>query len=118
MTGYSSFPEWKKLSEIKEDEVEDRGNVWFDDEKLNLDEYIGKWVCLDPKYALWYLVRADFHGLDPEKHEKPEHSPEKEWIKFKKMWLNPKAHVCEIDITGATQVLEDPDHGFLYIKKV
>lgn len=117
MKGYSSFPDWNELSETKENEHEERGNDWFDDSHLDIDEYMAKWVCTDAKYALWYVFSLELFGLAPDVDAKPEDVSISNWVNFKKAWKNPLEHVYEIDLTGAEKVLDDPDHGALFIKR-
>ena len=114
---YSSFPEWSDLSEIKQLEVDERDNSWFDDSNLDLNLYIAKWVCLDPLDALYYCFEADFFKLNPNIDLKPDHVLESRWELFKTAYNNPLDYVSIIDLTGAEKVHEDPDGGFLYIKR-
>jgi hypothetical protein len=39
--GYSTHGYWAPLKELKEIEVEDRGNHWFDDTKIDLESTEG-----------------------------------------------------------------------------
>lgn len=118
MKGYSSFEEWEKLSKIKSIEVDERGNQWFDDADLDLSQYLGKWVCLEPQYAVWYLFESSLHGVNPFEEECPDNVDEETWAEFCHAWENALDHVVEIDLTGTHQVLEDNDHGFLYIRLI
>jgi hypothetical protein len=99
--GYSTHGCWASLEKIKELEVEDRGNPWFDDEDLDLESMEGIWVTLEPPKALWYL----FLAADLESEE------------YRKALENPEAHLSQVDLSGAVEVLKDGDGGFLYIRK-
>lgn len=99
--GFSTHGCWGSLAEIKALEVEDRGNVWFDDEGMDLDIWEGIWVALDPKKALWYL----FSAADFESEE------------YQKAMEDPQAHLFRVDLTEAIEVLKDGDGGFLYIRE-
>lgn len=116
LKGYSSFSQWNDLSEIKENEVMERDNQWFDDSSIDVDNHLGKWVCIDPKYALWYVFSVDLFRINPLDQPKPENVSNELWESFVKAWNNPQEYVYEINLSGAIQVLEDPDYGFLFIK--
>lgn len=116
MKAYSSFPNWITLTEMKELEVDERENPWFDDSQICLSIYEAKWVCQDPKKALWYVFAGALHGVNPETDEKPEDITLSEWKKFVKAWNDPLGHVYEIDVTNAKSVTKDPDGGELFIK--
>lgn len=120
MKVYASHSHWSPLSEIKELEVNDRGNCWFDDSDLNLDKTLAKWACYLPEHALWYLFRADFHGLNPLEDSCPREEEDilKEWEEFKHAWNNPESYVEIIEIGEAYAVHDDPDGGALFIKAV
>jgi len=99
--GFSTHGCWGSLPEIKALEVEDRGNPWFDDEGMDLESMEGIWVTLDPKKAIWYLFPAT--DFDSEEYRKAQE--------------NPEAHLSQVDLTGAFEVLKDGDGGFLYIRE-
>ena len=99
--GFSTHGRWAALPEIKELEVEDRGNPWFDDDGLDLESWEGIWVALDPKKALWYLFQAEDFGSE----------------KYRKALKDPEAHLFRVDLSGAIEVLKDGDGGFLYIRE-
>ena len=99
--GFSTHGYWAALKELKEIEVEDRGNPWFDDTRLDLESTEGIWVAIDPKDAINYLFMAS--ELESEEHQEALKHPEKYLIK--------------VDLTGAIPVLEDGDGGTLYIRK-
>lgn len=101
VAGYSTHGCWASLSELKEIEVQDRGNQWFEDNHIDLDSMEGIWVTLEPRKAIPYL----FPG------EKLESQDYQEALK------NPEAYLFEVDLTGAIPVLEDGDDGVLYIRK-
>jgi len=99
--GYSTHGCWASLEKIKELEVEDRGNPWFEDDGLELEKWEGIWVTLEPPKALWYLfLAADFESEE-----------------YRKALENPEAHLSQVDLSGAVEVLKDGDGGFLYIRK-
>lgn len=99
--GYSTHGYWTPLRELKEIEVEDRGNEWFDDTNIDLESTEGIWVTKDPKDAIQYLFVAD--ELESEEYREALKHPEK--------YLN------KADLIGAIPVLEDGDGGTLYIRK-
>jgi hypothetical protein len=63
--GYSTHGCWASLERIKQLEVEDRGNPWFDDEGMDLESWEGIWVTLDPQKAIWYLFPAENFEAEP-----------------------------------------------------
>ena len=89
--GFSTCGCWAPLQDLKEIEIEDRGNPWFDDRKLNLETTEAIWVVLDPRNAPQYLTFTV--GSETEEY------------------------LFTIDLTGATPVLEDEDGRILYIRK-
>jgi len=99
--GYSIHGCWASLEKIKQLEVEDRGNPWFEDEDLDLESLEGIWVTSDPRKALWYL----FPAVSFESEE------------YRQALKNPEAHLFRVDLTGAVEVLRDEDGGFLYIRE-
>ena len=99
--GFSTHGCWGSLAEIKALEVEDRGNPWFDDEGMDLDIWEGIWIALDPKKALWYLFAVTDYGSE----------------EYRKALENPEAHLFQVDLTGAMEVLKDGEGGFLYIRE-
>ncbi len=100
-SGFSTHGNWAPLKELKEIEVEDRGNSWFEDNHINLESMEGIWVTDDPKDAIQYLFMAS--ELASEECQEALKHPEKYLIK--------------VDLTGAIPVLEDGDGGHLYIRK-
>ena len=99
-SGYSTHGYWASLEELKEIEVEDRGNPWFDDSQIDTETTEGIWVTLDPKDALQYLFLDE--DLESEEYQEALKLPEK--------YLN------KIDLSEAVPVLEDGDGGTLYIR--
>ena len=99
--GYSTHGYWAPLKELKEIEVEDRGNLWFDDTEVNLEGMEGIWVTLDSRDAIKYLFMAS--ELESEGYQEALRYPEKYLIK--------------VDLTGAMPVLGDGDGGTLFIRK-
>jgi hypothetical protein len=99
--GYSTHGYWEKLRRIKELEVGERGNEWFDDSSINLDSTDGIWVTLDPRDAIPYLFLAEEHESEA----------------YQKALENPEDYVFGVDLKGAVPVLEDGDGGILYIRK-
>jgi len=99
--GYSTHGFWAPLGRIKEIEVEERGNEWFEDDDLDLSQYEAIWVCLLPEDAVGYALLVE--ELGTEVHEEAK--------------KHPLDYVVEVDLTGAISVRGDPDGGYLYIKK-
>ena len=99
--GYSTHGQWASLKELKELEVEDRGNLWFEDNNIELDSMEGIWVTEDPKDAIQYLFLAS--ELESEEYLEALKHPEK--------------YLSKVDLSGAIPVLEDGDGGTLYIRK-
>jgi len=100
-SGFSTHGHWASLKELKELEVEDRGNPWFDDTELDVESTEGIWITSDPKDAISYLFMAS--ELESEEYHEALKHPEKYLIK--------------VDLSGAFPVLEDGDGGTLYIRK-
>ena len=99
--GYSTHGCWASLENVKEIEVNDRGNPWFDDDGLDLSQYEALWVCLSPEDAVGYALLAE--ELETEAH--------------KQAMGHPLDYVVEVDLGDARSVLDDPDGGSLYIRK-
>ncbi len=100
-SGYSTHGHWASLKELKEIEVEDRGNSWFEDTKIDLESTEGIWVTKDPKDAIQYL----FLGSELESEE------------YREALKHPEKYLIKVDLTEADPVLEDGDGGTLYIRK-
>ncbi len=98
--GFSTHGCWASLEKIKELEVEDRDNPWFDDDGLDLKSFEGIWVTFDLQKAIWYLCPATAFGSE----------------EYRKAEAKPEAYVCRVDLVGAFEVLKDGDGGFLYIR--
>jgi len=101
VAGYSTHGCWEKLRRIKELEVGERGNEWFDDGSIDLDNTDGIWVALDQRDAIPYLFLAEEHESEP----------------YQKALENPEDYLFAVHLKGATPVLEDGDGGILYIRK-
>ena len=114
--GYSSYGNWSSLQEIKEIEVKDRGNDWFNDSKYNLNKYVAIWVTYDPKIALRYNHSAGLWDWALDKKFTPDELLKDEWVQYKKELRNPTKYVRSVDLTGATMVHTDGDGGYLYVK--
>ena len=56
--GFSTHGHWAQLKELKEIEVQGRGNPWFEDKNIDLESMEGIWVAIDPKDAINYLFMA------------------------------------------------------------
>ena len=97
--GFSTHGHWASLKELKEIEVEDRGNPWFDDTRVDLENTEGIWVAIDPKGAINYLFMAS--ELESEEHQ--------EALKY------PEKYIFKVDIKGTTPVLVDG--GTLFVRK-
>ena len=89
--GFSTCGYWAPVQDLKEIEIEDRGNPWFDDSNLDIEDTEAIWVVLDPKNAPQYLTFTV--GSEAEEY------------------------LFTIDLTGAIPVLEDEDGRVLYIRK-
>ncbi len=89
--GFSTCGCWASLQDLKEIEIEDRGNPWFDDRNLDLQDTEAIWVVQDPQNAPQYLSFTV--GSETE------------------------VYLFTIDLTGATPVLEDEDGRILYVRK-
>ena len=89
--GFSTCGHWAPVQDLKEIEIEDRGNPWFDDSNLDPENTEAIWVVLDPRNAPEYLSFTV--GSESEEY------------------------LFRIDLTGATPVLEDEDGRVLYIRK-
>ena len=101
VSGYSTHGYWAPLKELKELEVEDRGNGWFDDIGIDLESTEGIWVTRNPKDAIRYLFMAS----------------EMESEEYREALQHPKKYLANVDLSGAISVLEDGDGGALYIRK-
>jgi hypothetical protein len=100
-TGYSTHGHWTPLTELKEIEVKDRGNLWFNDTNLDLNHMEGIWITKDPKKAISYLFTSD----------------EFESEEYRETLKHPQKYLFKVDLTGAIPVLEDGDGGILFIRK-
>jgi hypothetical protein len=89
--GFSTCGCWAPVQDLKEIEIEDRGNPWFDDSNLDLESTEAIWVVLDPQNAPQYLTFTV--GSEAEEY------------------------LFTIDLTGAIPVLEDEDGRILYIRE-
>jgi hypothetical protein len=89
--GFSTCGCWAPVQDLKEIEIEDRGNPWFDDSNLDLESTEAIWVVLDPRNAPEYLTLT----VESETEE----------------------YLFTIDLTGAIPVLEDEDGRILYIRE-
>ena len=89
--GFSTCRCWAPVQDLKEIEIEDRGNQWFDDSNLDFENTEAIWVVLDAKNAPQYLTLTI--GSETEEY------------------------LFRIDLTGASPVLEDEDGRVLYIRK-
>ena len=89
--GFSTHGCWASLAEIKALEVEDRGNPWFDDSGLDIENTEAIWVVLDFQAAPQYLTFTV--GSETEEY------------------------LFRIDLTGASPVLQGEDGRVLYIRR-
>ena len=99
--GFSTHGHWARLKDLKELEVEDRGNPWFEDIWVDPEGTEGIWVAIDPRDAVRYLFMAS----------------ELESEEFREALKHPEKYLIKVDLTGADPVLEDGDGGTLYIRK-
>ena len=88
--GFSTCGHWAPLQDLKDIEIEDRGNPWFDDSDLDIENTEAIWVVLDFQTAPQYLTLTV--GSETEEY------------------------LFRIDLTGATPVLESEDGRVLYIR--
>ena len=89
--GFSTCGQWSPIMDLKEIEIEDRGNSWFEDNEFDLESLEAIWVVLDPTQAPHYLTFT----INSETEE----------------------YLFKINLTGATPVLEDQEGRILYIRK-
>ena len=115
--GYSTHGHWAPLSEIREIELKERGNEWFDDSRLDPSSP-AIWVCLDSKDCLFYSFSPEFRDLDPSVEVRFPKYPERqrEWDEFREAWNNPLENVRVVSLVGAIPVLEDGDGGTLFVR--
>jgi len=99
--GYSTHGHWAPLKELKEIEVEDRGNPWFEDIEVDLESMEGIWVALVPGDAIRYLFMSS--EIESEDYQEALRYPEK--------------YLIEVNLDRAIPVLGDGDGGTLYIRK-
>ena len=99
--GYSTNGHWASFKELKELEVEDRGNPWFEDTWVDPEGTEGIWVAIDPRDAVRYLFMAS----------------ELESEEYQEAFKHPEKYLCEVNLTGALPVHQDGDGGVLYIRK-
>ena len=89
--GFSTCGQWAPIMDLKEIEIEDHENLWFEDNEFDLESLEAIWVVLDPTQASHYLTIT----INSETEE----------------------YLFKVDLTGATPVLEDQDGRILYIRK-
>ena len=89
--GFSTCGQWAPLQDLKEIEIEDRGNRWFNDSNLDLENTEAIWVVLDSQNAPEYLNFTV--GSETEEY------------------------LFKIDLTEATPILKDEDGRVLFIRK-
>jgi hypothetical protein len=122
--GYSTFEDWSPLAEIKELETVERGNPWFDDSNINIDEYWAKWVTFDPKDAIAYAYSPEFKDIDTTQifteDDFSDVEEYEEYLKFVDEIENYKTSesIFLIPTEGSQAVLDDGDGGYLLIKRV
>ena len=80
---------WTPLKNLKE--IEGRRNLWFDDSDLDPENTEAIWAVLDPQSAPEYLSIT--------------------------IGSRTEEFLFQIDLTGATPVLQDEDGRILYIRK-
>jgi len=89
--GFSTYDRWTPLHDLKELELEEKENQWFNDYGHDLEHLEAIWVVLDPTQAPHYMALTI--GSETEEY------------------------LFSIDLTGATPVLENEDGTILYIRK-
>ena len=123
--GYNSYGHaWTKLKTLKQLEVKDRGNQWFDDSKLDLENTLGVWVTVDPRDALLYVFSSTFRDAlleDGSLDEDYKEELEDEWDDFNYAMKHSLEFITKVNLEGAQPVVEhDEEFGksYLYIKPV
>ena len=89
--GFSTYDHWAPLHDLKELELEDRENHWFEDNELDLENLEAIWVVLGS------YTSAPIPDLT--------------------IGSETEEYLFKIDLTGATPILEDEDGRILYIRK-
>jgi hypothetical protein len=89
--GFSTYDHWAPLHDLKELELEEKENQWFNDYEHDLENLEAIWVVLDPTQAPNYLALTI--GSETEEY------------------------LFRIDLTGATPILEEEDGRVLYVRK-
>lgn len=125
--GYNSYGDrWTPLRTIRELEVEERGNEWFDDSELDLDRTLAIWVTRDPRDAVFYLFPPEFRDavlngrLDLEFLTEDDDLYE-DFMEFLGAMKKPQDFVTAVNLSGAIPVLETLEQfaeEYLYIKPV
>jgi hypothetical protein len=125
---------WTPLDKLKQTEVDERGNEWFDDSGLDLQKSVGMYATKNPIDALFYGLApelSDLRGHSFEELTKNIPSTIKERVEYIRKEFpedfkalldalkDPKVakeSVDEIEIPDeAIEVLDDGDGGFLYV---
>lgn len=109
--GYSSHGNITSLAKIKREE-EERGNEWFNDEKLDLERTRAIWVTYDPRIALRYNFSSSLWDFPV---RKPEDVRPGEWEEYKYQIKHSHRYVVAVNLLGSNMVLTDEDGGFLHI---
>jgi hypothetical protein len=126
--GYNSYgSKWTPLIKIKELEVNERGNEWFDDTKLDLDKTMAIWVDEDPRSSVLYNLSGDFRDIVDEYNPLPKKVPkgytmdQDEYENEREIFLSAIDNVIKVYVTDAIPVIEHDEpfgKAYLYIKPV
>jgi hypothetical protein len=116
--GYRDF--WSyyamTLREMKQIEVDERGNEWFDDSGYDLDHTTCIWIVHDPEEAARRDFSAELYEADPhDDNPAPGIIEEPEWEEFKRAMAEPENYVEKVDLTNGWPVLDDGDGAYLYV---
>jgi len=129
--GYNSYGSvWTPLKEIKQLEVEERGNEWFDDSKLDLNKTKAIWITEDPRDAVLYNLSAEFRNIIDDHYKNnslPEDVPpgtnmaKEDYQEERKIFLNAQNEVTKVSVNGALSLIEHHEpfgKAYLFIKPV
>ena len=116
--GYRDFWSYDAMTlrEMKQIEVDERGNEWFDDSGYDLDHTKCIWIVHDPEEAARRDFSAELYMADPhDDNPAPGIIEEPEWEEFKRAMAEPENYVEKVDLTNGWPVLEDGDGAYLYV---
>lgn len=131
--GYNSYGvKWRPLAEIKQYEVVERGNEWFDDTGLDLHKTTAIWVTEDPRDAVLYDLSSDFRNIVDDFYKGgklPAAVPEEyvdsmtpeEYSESRRRFLNAPREVTRVPLAGALPAIEDQEafgKAYLFINPI